>query len=215
MGTGLIYFDYQDGNVLNVSNQFPLTENEIGSNNKLTFSISGHNTLTNGVEFKIYAIPGDAETGRTRLLDNTMKMKFIPPANGDGISITTNNYSTATSPSYTNGEILIATGLIKDTTLLTTKTYEIDLWLDSNLAFVSSTTKRTTLAEGNPSMAVSTSGNVTADRYMKNSNQLTTVTVFPAKPEAQNKIIYTTNEFANSYYSIKLRIEANEIKNNQ
>ena len=141
-------------------------------------------------------------------------MKFIAPENGDGFSITTNNYETATSPTFINGKTLIATGLIKNTTELTTKAYKLNLWLDSDLAYVSSTTKRAIIPEGNPSIADSTSGNVKSTRYMRNDYTTpSTVTLFPAKDESKGKIIYTTNEFSNGYYSIKIRIESSEEKN--
>ena len=208
--TGIINFDYQGITSLQLTNQFPIGESGLTDNHKLTFSISGHNTLANGVTFNIYAVPGDVDNEKTRLTDNIIKMKFIAPSNGDGFSITTNNYATATTPTYTDGKALIATGLIKNTSELTTKNYSLYMWVDENLAFVSSTTKRAINAEGNPSMADATSGTITATRYMKNNNTARTVTLFPANADSTGKIIYTTNEYSNAYYSIKLLIEANE-----
>jgi len=212
--TGTVVFDYQDGTAINISKQFPITESELTDANKLTFTINAHNTLTKGVMFNVYATYGDVETGKSRLMDNTMKMKFIAPANGDGFSITTNNYANATTPVFTNGDTLIASGTVIGTTGETTKEYSLYLWFDKNEAFVSSTTKRAVLAEGNPSLADATAGNTTAVRYMKNDpTDPETVTVYPAiQGESAGKIIYTTNEFSNAYYSIKIRVEAYDIR---
>ena len=210
IGTGLIEFDYQDGQQLQLSNQFPISETDLTDDYKLTFTISGHNSLTNGVTFNIYAVHGEDVAGKTWLTDNIIKMKFVPPANGDGFSITTNNYATATTPTYTDGKALIATGLIKNTQSLTTKSYSLYVWVDEDLAFVSSTTKRANNAEGNPSLADATAGNVTATRYMKNDNVASTVTLYPANSDSTGKIIYTTKEYSDAHYTVKIRVEATE-----
>ena len=210
IGTGIIQFDYQEGTTLQLSNQFPMSEQELTNDQKLTFTISGHNTLTDGVVFNIYAIHGDDVEGKNWLGDNIIKMKFVAPSNGDGFSITNNYYSTPTTPVYTNGKALIATGLIKNTQSLTSKDYSLYMWVDENVAFVSSTTKRSNNAEGNPSLADPTPGIITASRYMKNDNVLSTVNLYPANADSTGKIIYTTKEFSNSHYTIKIRVEATE-----
>ncbi len=210
LSTGIIQFNYQEGTTLQLTNQFPISESDLTNNHKLTFSISGHNNLDDGVTFNVYAVRGDDVTGKTWLTDNIIKMKFEAPTDGDGFSITTNNFATAASPTFTNDKALIATGLIKNTQALTTKTYSLYMWVDENLAFISSTTKRANNAEGNPSLADATSGTTTATRYMKNDDEASTVTLYPANADSTGKIIYTTKEFSNAHYTIKIRIEANE-----
>ena len=39
--------------------------------------------------------------------------------------------------------------------------------------------------------------------------------MFPAESSDEGKIIYTTNEFKNSYYSMKIVVEAEEVKENE
>ncbi len=209
INTGVIMFDFQDSGVLQLSNQFPISESEVTDDYKIDFSISGHNTLPDGVNFNVYAIHGDDISGKTWLTDNVIKMKLIAPSNGNGFTIT-NNFSNASTPVYNDGKALIATGNIKNTTALTTKNFTLYVWVDDSLAFVSSTTKRANNAEGNPSLADATSGTTTAIRYMKNNDVASTVTLYPANSDSQGKIIYTTNEFSNSHYSIKIRVESNE-----
>ena len=207
--TGAVQFNYQEGTPLELSNQFPIGEENLTDDYKLTFSVSGHNSLKDGVSFNIYAVHGDDVTGKTWLSDNIMKMKFVAPSDGDGFSITNNYYANATTPTYTDGKALIATGLIKNTSELTTKNYSLYVWVDEDLAFVSSTTKRANNAEGNPSLADATSGTTTATRYMKNDNNASTVTLYPANSDSTGKIIYTTKEFSNAHYSVRIRIDAN------
>ncbi len=209
INTGVILFDFQDSGELQLSNQFPISESDLTNDYKIDFSISGHNTLTDGVDFNVYAVHGDDVTGKTWLTDNIIKMKLVSPSNGDGFTIT-NNYATAASPIYTDGKALLATGNIKNTSALTTKNFTLYVWIDDSLAFVSSTTKRANNAEGNPSLADATSGTTTATRYMKNNNVASTVTLYPADADSQGKIIYTTNEFSNSHYSVRIRVESTE-----
>ena len=154
---------------------------------------------------------GDAVSGKTRLRDDAISVMFIPPTNANGFTNTVNNCSTSTSLTFTNGKALVASGLIKNTTNLISKTYTLKLWIDSSKISISSTTKRANNIEGNPSLADSTTGTTTATRYMRNNNsEASTITLYPAKASQVGKIIYTTNEFSNSYYSFKIIIEANE-----
>lgn len=211
VGTGIIKFSFEDNGALTLTNQFPISESELTNEYKIDFSISAHNTIPSGATFDVYAVHGDDMDGKTWLTDDIIKMKLVAPSSGDGFTIT-NNYATATNPTYTNGKVLLATGLVKNTTQLTTKNFTLYMWVDDAKAFISSTTKRATLAEGNPSLADATEGVVIADRYMKNDNELTTVKLYPAKEEAQGKIIYTTKEFSDSHYTIKIRVESNDAK---
>lgn len=206
--TGTISFDFVETSNINLTNQFPIAETDIDSSNMVTFTITAHTTLTAGIRYNVYAVYGDAVANKTRLPDSAVLMKFTPAANGNGFATTVNNYATATTPTFTNGKCLISSGTIQNTSSSATKSYSLALWIDEDAINVSSTTKRATNAEGNPSVADGTSGTTTASRYMKNSNTLSTVTLYPAQSNQIGKIIYTTNEFSNRYYSIKVMVEA-------
>ena len=210
--TGNIVFNYVDGSALTLSNQEPIGETEAttGDSNKISFSITSHNTLSDGIKYSVYAVYGDEETGKTRFPDSVVSLKFVPTADGDGFTTKTNNYETASNLTFTDGKALISTGIVKDTVAETTKNYEAYIWIDETKVFVSSTTKRATLPEGNPSLADATTGNVTEGRYIKNDNNLVNTTLYPATAENVNKIIYTTKEYSNSYYSIKIVVEAED-----
>lgn len=211
--TSTLIFDFTDGSALTIDNRFPISTSDSSNYNNISFSITAHNDLTNGIAFNVYAVHGDDISGSIRMSDSVIKMQFTPPANGDGFSITSNNFSTAATPIFSNGKCLIATGLVKNTSASTTKNYSLSLWIDDSKIFVSSTTKRLVLAEGNPSLADTTSGTATADRYIKNDNNLVSTTLYPATNDQVGKVVYTTNEFKNSFYSLKIAVEAADVVN--
>ena len=172
MSSSTIEFDFTDDTLLDVSNDFPqyadLTNEEMvtmKSNHTGSLTVTGHNTLTNGVKYSIYVIHGDDITGKQRLADSSIKFQLEPDftSGENGFTVLTNNYSSPTNLVFDNdGKALISTGLVKDTTELTTVAYNFYMWLDASSMHISSTTKRETLAEGNPSLVDTTSGNATA-----------------------------------------------------
>lgn len=211
MGVGYINFNFNEGSNLEKGDIIPIDAADVDNTITKTFDITSHTTYSKGIKYDVYLLYGDAVSGKTRLRDDVISVMFIPPTNANGFTNSVNNCSTATSLTFTNGKALVASGLIKNTSNLISKTYTLKLWIDSSKISISSTTKRTNNTEGNPSLAVSTSGTTTATRYMRNnSNESSTITLYPAKASQVGKIIYTTNEFSNSYYSFKIIIEANE-----
>ena len=223
MSSSTIEFDFTDDTLLDVSNDFPqyadLTNEEMvtmKSNHTGSLTVTGHNTLANGIKYSIYVIHGDDITGKQRLADSSIKFQLEPDftSGENGFTVLTNNYSSPTNLVFDNdGKALISTGLVKDTTELTEVNYNFYMWLDASSMHISSTMKRATLPEGNPSLADTTSGNVTSSRYLKNDGVLVNdVTLFPASSNEDGKIIYTTNEFSNGYYNIKFLVEAEEGK---
>ena len=211
LNTGYIDFDFNGGSEIEKGNAFPIEEADVDNTIVKTFSLTSHTTFTDGIVYRIYAVYGDNVSGKTRLRDDVVSFEFIPPEDANGFITEINNYSSPKSLSFTNGKALISTGIIKNTSNLTTKNYTLKLWIDSSKINISSTTKRATNAEGNPSLADATTGTTTAIRYMRNdTTELTTVTLYPAITSQQGKIIYTTNEFSNSYYSFKILVEAED-----
>ena len=190
--TSLVDFTFTDGNLIDVSNEFPLDENlnledltaaQNAHNGSL--SITGHTSLANGIDYKIYVVHGDDINNKVRLNDSNIKFQLEPDftSGQNGFTVKSNDYSDPTNLVFDNeGKALISTGLIKGTTQQTTVNYNYHFWIDGGSINISSTTKRETLAEGNPSLADSTTGNTTATRYMRNDNtEASTVTLFPAE----------------------------------
>ena len=210
VGTGNIEFSFTDGSSeITKGNVFPIDDADVDNTITKEFSITSHVTYSKGLRYNVYVVYGDNVSGKTRLRDDVVSFKFTPAANANGFTNQVNNCVNATSLTFTNGKALVASGVIKNTTASTTKNYTIQLWIDSSKISISSTTKRATLAEGNPSLADATSGNTTATRYMRNdSTESSTITLYPAIASQQGKIIYTTNEFSNSFYSYRILVEA-------
>ena len=220
MSVGNIDFSFTDDTLLDISNDFPQYEDmsnvelvALKSTHNGSITISGHNTLENGVKYSIYVVHGNDIAGKQRLDDSSIKFQLEPDftSGSNGFTVLTNNYSEPTNLTFDNeGKALISTGLVKNTSQLTSVDYNFYMWLDASAMHISSTMKRETLAEGNPSLADTTSGNTTAGRYMKNDGTLSTVTLFPASSNEEGKIVYTTNEFSNGYYNIKIMVVAEE-----
>ena len=211
--TGAVDFEFDDGNnEISRGTVFPIDNADIDNTIIKTFSLSGHTTYSEGMRYNIYVTYGDSVSGKTRLVDDAIFFQFIPASNGNGFTNDVNICSTATSLTFVNGKALVASGAVKNTTQTTTKSgYTIKLWIDSSKISISSTTKRANNLEGNPSLADSTSGTTTATRYMRNdTNESSTITLYPAVSSQIGKIIYTTNEFSNSFYSFKVIVDAFE-----
>ena len=206
--TSQLQIAFADTSHIDIGTTFPLTYNELDNTYESTFTISANTVIPDGIKYKVYAIYGDEVSGKNKLLDSVMAMEFIPADDANGFSTSLNNYETARNLQFVDGKALISTGLVQNTTPLTTKSYKVKLWIDSNSIHVSSTVKRASNDEGNPSLADASSGNTTAGRYIENDNSLVTTTLYPATGTQIDKIIYTTNELKNSYYSIKIAVEA-------
>ena len=204
-----------------MSNDFPQYANmasaeevAVKSTHTGTLSITGHTTFPNGITYRIYVLRGDAVANKQRLVDSSIKFQLVPDftSGSNGFTVVSNSYSTPTNLVFDNeGKALISTGLIRNTSQSTTVDYNFYMWIDADTTHISSTMKRATLAEGNPSIADTSSGNTTASRYMKNDGVLVNnITIFPAPNDKAGKIIYTTNEFSNGYYNIKFLVEAED-----
>lgn len=207
--TGDVLIQYTDIDTINLGVDFPLLSSDISSTHESNFKVSAKTSLSSGVDYNIYLIYGDTISNKERLLDSVISVKLEELNSPTGFTTTVNNFTTPTSPTFVNGKALLLTGHAENLSSLTDKNYKLTLWIDQSKIFVSSTVKRQTNDEGNPSLAVSTSGNVSnVGRYITNSSTLSYVTLYPATGDQIGKTIYTTNEFAKSYYSAKIVVEA-------
>ena len=168
--TGSIFFNFTEGNRINLTNQFPMTNAQgegltTATNGALTFSVVGYDTSGKGIEYTVYAFPGDAEVGKNRFKDSEIKLNLEAPA-----SVVTNNYSTSkvvgTDGSLTGG-VVLATGKITATssTAQQTDAYTLRMWIN---------------------------GETTDANYVQIGQGKT----------------YTTDEYANLYYSLRLKVVA-------
>ena len=68
--TGSIFFNFTEGNAINLTNEFPRTDDsgkslEPAANGALEFSVIGYDGSSKGIEYTVLALPGSAETGKT------------------------------------------------------------------------------------------------------------------------------------------------------
>lgn len=213
-GTAYLNFTFTDTSGINIGNDEPISYDELDSNHQITFTINANSELTDGIRYKVYAIPGETINNKNLLLNEVMSMQFIPAEDADGFTTNINNYEVSKSPSFIDNKALISTGVVTNAdTTIPAKTYTLNLWIDSSKITVSSTTKRLLNEEGYPSLADTSDGKLeNVNRYIKNDNTLVSTTLFPAESSDEGKIIYTTNEFKNSYYSMKIVVEAEEVE---
>ncbi len=97
--TGSIFFNFTEGNAINLTNEFPRTDDSgksltKGVNGALEFSVVGYDGSSKGIEYTVYALPGAAETGKTRFQDSQIKLYL--EAESSNSSTITNNFATPT-----------------------------------------------------------------------------------------------------------------------
>ena len=95
--TGSIFFNFTEGNTINLTNQFPMADSEgesltVASNKALSFSVSGYDTSGKGIDYTVYALPGAPVDTRNRFKDDEIKLNLQTSANGTGYS---NDFSTS------------------------------------------------------------------------------------------------------------------------
>lgn len=97
--TGQIYMAFEEANQINLTNQFPTLDEDAviastGDTSSMNFTVTGYySASTGGIDYTIYAIPGDAVGGRTNALkDSEVNVKLTP---GTGTTPTNNYAATA------------------------------------------------------------------------------------------------------------------------
>lgn len=170
--TGSIFFNFIEGNAINLTNQFPIDDKSgkaltADGNGVLDFSVKGYDGSGTGIDYTITAVEGEAEAGKTRFKDSEIKLYLT------GAAATTNNFSTpavvGTDGALTDG-VVLAKGKITATTSTAEQTdsYELRMWISSDV--------------------------VSLDEQETPDN---------------GDSVYTSTEFANMYYSLKVKVDAN------
>lgn len=137
--TGSIFFNFTEGNAINLTNEFPRTDDSGKSltktaNGALEFSVVGYDSSSKGIEYTVYALPGAPETGKTRFQDNQIKLYL--EASSSNSSTITNNYATPTKiSSLTDTGLALATGKITATASGSQQTdkYTLRMWISSDV----------------------------------------------------------------------------------
>ncbi len=139
--TGNIFFNFTEGNAINLTNQFPMADTAgkaltTAANGALEFSVVGYDSSAKGIAYTVYAIPGDADATKTRFKDSEIKLYLETAATGTGY---TNNYSdpkvVGTDGSLIADGLALATGKITATssTSQQTDTYTLRMWISDTV----------------------------------------------------------------------------------
>ena len=138
--TGNIFFNFTEGNAINLTNEFPREDASgkaltTAENGALEFSVVGYDSSAKGIAYTVYAIPGDADASKGRFKDSEIKLYLETAAEG-----VTNNYSTpkvvGTDGSLTADGLALATGKITATssTSQQTDSYTLRMWISSDVS---------------------------------------------------------------------------------
>ena len=153
--TGKLDLSFNEGvNSLNLTNQFPVPDNEAyntvtnGSEVTITdFTVTGYSTMSPSLAYTVYAIKGTDESGKNRFPDEHVKLYLVGETNGHGTLNIENGYDTADATAGTygalasvgnsgtdtanNGNILLATGTVGEEN--TEHSYTLRMWIDDDI----------------------------------------------------------------------------------
>lgn len=153
--TGSIAFEFtEDTNGLTLTNQFPQADADGQKNDKFDFSVTGTlPTSMSPINYTVYAIPGDAVEGKTKLKNSEINF-YVKSTAGDGV--VAGGYDTATtdygavvtnaidSGSKTAGTGLqIASGTIEATGLEVKDSYSMTMWVNDTVTISDTDTTKT------------------------------------------------------------------------
>ncbi len=186
--TGTIFFQFTDGDQINLTKQFPISDEEGAgwtnsslSGSVMTFTVVGHDSSGKGIDYTIKAVPGDIpapetigkeeNVQRTSLNDNEVKiyLKQTSHENGSAADIIYDNSYKKVSEKSDNSAlqagVTLGTGHITSKSKATEQTdkYELRMWISDDV-------------------------------------------IIEDQEDLQKH--YTTAEFAKKYYSIKIKIDA-------
>jgi len=184
--TGSIEFVYEEtsASALSLTNQFPQSDEEGVQNSKFMFDVRG--TLpssTNAVNYKVYAVAGAAETGKTRMQNSDISIQVA--SNNGGVPETA--YATAgvlTNAVDTTQGLQIAHGTIAADGTEHRHDYTLTMWVNDSVTISDTDGTKTYRASSGPDYP-STAASLAAD--------------ITARP------VYST-----LYYSLKVNVEATD-----
>ncbi len=140
--SGEIFFQFTEGDHIALTNQFPMSDAEgealsTGSNQVITFTITGKNAGDFDIPFEIRLVAGTPIDEKTQFEDGDIKVKLTE--NSDTHSLYNNLFVAANNVNYEGGNTadeggaLLAKGKIGPSD--TTCTYELRMWIDENVTF--------------------------------------------------------------------------------
>ncbi len=212
--TGTIFFQFTDGDSINLKNQFP-TPDETGAGwvaadhssdqdgfvavegSVMTFNVVGHDSSGKGIDYKITAVLGDAPTGedsRELLKDDEVKI-YIKQASSENPGESAKDF-----------EPVFGDGAAKDAGPEVPRTYK----------HVSEGMEGYDAESGDPNAAIKAgvllgTGHITAtskDQQQTDKYEVRMWVASDCKIGALEGDDYTSEEFSNKYYAVKIKVDA-------
>ncbi len=215
---GSIFFDFSEGSEIKLINQFPISDeagkalsDDNGKNGVLTFDVKGYDGSKKGIDYTVYAIKGEiptkdkiTELGETtyeetdRLKDQDIKFYLTAESKNGTSGVTSsspngidnkfsspqkvnNNNKQLTDETTDDNAVVLATGKITAETKENeqTDTYKFRMWISDDVVVI--------------------------NNDMSNEDKKT---LEIDKDNATNKSVYTQEDFAKKFYSVKIKVVA-------
>lgn len=141
--TGSIVFNFTDGSdTINLVDHFPISTAEglalTGTNNVCTFTVTGKTVTGSSIAYKVWAVPGDAITGKTRFQDSEIyvNLQAVPGANSTFTpamtSTTASAISALTKDTVDTTRGLLGTGTITGTGESISTSFTARMWVSAD-----------------------------------------------------------------------------------
>lgn len=202
--TGTIAFEYEEttSSALNLTNQFPQTNEEGANNTAFQFDVKGTVPRSaNAINYKVYVVPGAEETGKTRFADSQISIKVTTtPHTG---TTTTGNVETAyqtagalSSAISTGKGIQIGSGTITNNGEEQRHDYTLTMWVNDTVTISDTDASKTYRAH---------EYNAETWPEMPAQHSDSDATSLPSTKTTDDRTVYS-----NLYYSVKVNVEADD-----
>ena len=140
--TGSIEFEYEEDtqSALSLTNQFPQSDAEgAAANEAFEFDVVGTIPASaNSINYKVYVVPGEAETGKTRFADDQISIKVTTAAHTGSATtgVVETGYDTAhalSSAISTGSGIQVAHGTITNLGTEEQHDYTLTMWVNDTV----------------------------------------------------------------------------------
>ena len=181
--TGSIAFEYEEttASALNLTNQFPQTNEEGANNAKFQFDVKGTVPASaNAINYKVYVVPGAEETGKTRFADSQISIK-VTATNGGEVETAYQTAGALSSAISTDKGIQIGHGTITNDGTQHQHDYSLTMWVNDTVTISDTDATKTYRAKK-----------------------------YNAETWPEGSASDTRSVYSDLYYSVKVNVEAND-----
>ena len=206
--TGSIEFEYEENtqSALSLTNQFPQSNAEGATNPAFQFDVVGTIPASaNSINYKVYVVPGEAETGKTRFADDEISIKVTTTAHTGSATtgVVETGYDTAhalSSAISTGKGIQVAHGTITNSGTEEQHDYTLTMWVNDTVTISDTDYSKTYRAKAYDA----TNWPEKPANDVENASPRD-LTKMPYGQANDDRTVYS-----DLYYSIKVNVEAND-----